>query len=454
MSRPVGSKNKPKPVVNTDGYLEAFSGVGTNRDRSSYARPKGARLLDQNTLQDLYIGDGFGRKIVDSVAEEMTRSGIELQDLDDEAMTEYVESRLDELDAMRHFNDAVRWSRLFGGSIMIFGLNDGGTLDTPLNPDGVRDVEFLRVYDRYQATIERRVTDPQSMDYGKPEMWLITSHVGGNPYQVHHSRVWQFDGDSVPDLMRHANQGWGASSLQSCYDQLIRLGMGHQNVSSVLERSQQAVHKISELASTLRGPGGEQMIQKRMDIVDMVRGFLNTVAIDMNDEYTVQSTSMAGYPEVIDRFAEALSAVSGIPVSILMGRSQGGLSGTDQNIMESWHARIGSMWNDILRKPQDKLISWIIGAKVGVVPDYKLCMRPLSVMSDKEQAEVNKMNADAYKLRSDADVAYTNLGAITPDEVRGTLSEEYEFATETLTQEEIDYARGVVEPDPVVPAQE
>ncbi len=448
MSRPVGSKNKPKAIV-TDGYLEAFSGVGTNRDRSSYARAKSARLLDQNTLQDLYIGDGFGRKIVDSVAEEMTRSGIELQDLDDEAMAEYVESRMDELDAMRQFNDAVRWSRLFGGSIMIFGLNDGGMLDTPLNPEGVRDVEFLRVYDRYQATIQTRVMDPQSIDYGKPEMWLISSHMGGNPYSVHHSRVWQFDGDSVPDLMRQTNQGWGASTLQACYDQLIRLGMGHQNVSSVLERSQQAVHKIGQLAETLRAPGGDQMIQKRMDIVDMVRGYMNTVAIDVNDDYTIQSTSMAGYPEVIDRFAEALSAVSGIPVSILMGRSQGGISGTDQNIMESWHARIGSMWNDILRKPQDKLISWIIGAKRGDVPDYKLCMKPLSVMSDKEQAEVNKMNADAFKLRSEADVAYVNLGSIMIDEVRDTLKEEYEFIKETLTQAEIDYARGVVEPEQV-----
>jgi len=429
MSRPVGSKNKPKaPTITTDGYLEAFSGAGTNRDRSSYARPRSARLLDQNTLQNLYIGDGFGRKIVDSVAEEMTRSGIELQDLDDESIVEYVESRLDELDAMRHFNDAVRWSRLFGGSVMIFGLNDGGMLDTPLNPEGVRDVEFLRVYDRYQATIQNRVMDPQSIDYGKPEMWLISSHMGGNPYRVHHSRLWQFDGDSVPDLMRETNQGWGASALQSCYDQLIRLGMGHQNVSSVLERSQQAVHKISELAATLRGPGGEQMIQKRMDIVDMVRGYLNTVAIDINDEYTIQSTSMAGYPEVIDRFAEALSAVSGIPVSILMGRSQGGLSGTDKNVMESWHARIGSMWNDILRKPQDKLISWIIGAKRGDVPDYKLCMRPLSVMSDKEQAEVNKMNADAFKFRSEADSAYIDRGVLDVDEVRDTLTEEYQIA--------------------------
>lgn len=450
MSRPVGSKNKPKPVIVSDGYAEAFTGAGTNRDRSSYTRAKAARLLDQMTLQDLYIGDGMARKIVDVVAEEMTRSGIEIQDLDDDAMRKYVESRMDELDAMRHFNDAVRWSRLFGGAVMIFGLDDGGTLDTPLNPHGVRNVEFLRVYDRHQATIQSRVMDIMSFDYGKPEMWQISPPFGGMPYIVHNSRIHMFDGDSIPDMMRNSNQGWGASSLQACYDQLIRLGMSHQWVNMALERSQQAVHKIPNMGQTLRGPGGEQMIRQRVDVVDMVRGILNTIVIDGDEEYTVQSATMTGYPDILDRFAEVLSAVSGIPVTVLMGRSQGGLSATDKSSLDNWYARVGSLWNDILRKPQDKLITYLISAKTGNIPEYKLCMKPLSIMSDKEEAEVNKLNADSFKLKSDADIAYINVGAITPDEVRGTLEEEYEFKVETLSQEEIDYARGVVEDKPAV----
>ncbi len=453
MSRPVGSKNKPKSII-TDGYMEAFTGAGTNFDRSSHARSKAAYLLDRVTLQDLYIGDGMARKIVDVVAEEMTRSGLELHELEDDDMLKFVESRLDELDAMRHFNDAVRWSRLFGGSVMIFGLNDGGSLDTPLNPEGVRNVEFLRVYDRHQATIQTRVNDPQSIDYGKPDMWQISPTTGGMPYMVHNSRIHMFDGDSIPDQMRHSNQGWGASALQSCYDQLIRLGMSHQWVNMALERSQQAVHKIPNLGSVLAAPGGTNIVQARVNVVDMVRGIMNTVVVASEEDYTVQSVSMTGYPEILDRFAEVLSACSGIPVTVLMGRSQGGLSATDKSSLDNWYARIESLWNDILRKPQDRLITYLIGAKVGEVADYTLRMKPLSVMSDKEQAEVNKMNADAFKLRSEADIAYINVGSVTMDEVRGTLSEEYEFSTETLTQAEIDYARGVVEAEPVAPIVE
>jgi phage-related protein (TIGR01555 family) len=310
---------------------------------------------------------------------------------------------------------------------MIFGRNDGGTLDVPLNPQGIKAVDFLRVYDRWQATIQTRVTDPMSEQYGKPEMWLISPVNGGMPYKVHNSRLWVFDGDRIPDHDRAANQGWGASALQACQDQLKRLGMGHQWTLAILERAQQAVHKIPRLAQTLQAPGGEKMIQKRVDVVDMVRGILNTIVVDGDESYDVTTATLTGYTDVLDRFAEAVSAVTSIPVSILMGRSQGGLSNTDKATMDAWYARIESMWNDILRKPQDKLVQYIMIAKNGEAPDYKLCMRPLSVLSATEQAEVDYKQAQAFKARAEGEIALITANVLDPLEVRENYSEDYEL---------------------------
>jgi phage-related protein (TIGR01555 family) len=424
MSRPVGSKNKAS-IIKEDGYAESFTGAGTNRDRSSFVRAKAAYILQQQELTDLYISDGFARKIVDSVAEEMTRAGIDLEDMEDDTLEDAIESRLDELDALKHFNDSIRWSRLYGGAVCIYGLNDGGTLDAPLNPEGIKSVEFLRVYDRYQATIQTRNTDPTSIDYGKPEMWLISPVVGGSPYQVHNSRLWVFDGEAIPELLRQANLGWGASSLQSCADQLKRVGMGHQYAMMLLERSQQAVHKIPGLANTLRQPGGDAMIQKRVDVVDYVRGVLNTIVIDGEEDYTVTTQPMTGVPDVLDRMAEALSATSNIPVSVLMGKSMGGLANSEKSSMDNWHARIASDQNDILRKPLDLLVTYIIRSLTQDDVEYKLCFKPLVVMSDKEEAEVDKLKADTKKIKSDADVAYIVNGVIDPTEVRKEVGEEY-----------------------------
>ena len=424
MGRPAGSKNKTKAVT-TDGYMEAFSGVGTKRDRSSFVRSKSVYILGQQELTDMYVGDGFARKIVDCVAEEMTRAGVDFEDMEDEELEDAIESRLDELDALKHFNDAIRWSRLFGGAVMIFGLNDGGTLEVPLNPEGIKSVEFLRVYDRYQATIHTRNNDPMSVGYGKPEMWQISPVTGGMPYLVHNSRLWMFDGESIPDLMRQANEGWGASSLQHCVEQLKRLGMGHQYAMMLLERSQQAVHKIPNLANTLRQPGGEAMIQKRVDVVDYVRGVLNTIVIDGEEDYTVTTQPMTGVPDVIDRFAESLSAVSSIPVSILTGKTSGGLANNDKGSLDKWHARIESDQNDILRKPLDLLVTYIIRTLKGQDVEYKLCFNPLVVMSEKEEAEIDKLKADARKVQADADVLYITNAVVDNNEVRAERGEEY-----------------------------
>lgn len=431
MGRPKGSLNKPKEstttVVNVDGWMEAFTGTGTNRDRNSYAKIARAHVLQQQECSLLYLGDGFARKIVDVPAEEMTRSGIRLDDLDDDDLAEFVEARFDDLDAMRHFNDAIAWSRLHGGALMIFGLNDGGTLDVPLNPQGIKSVEFLRVYDRWQADVRAKVMDPNSPDYGKPELWNINPVDGSAPYVVHNSRVWRFDGDRIPDRERATNLGWGCSVLQACQDQLKRLGMSHQWTSMILERAQQAVHKIPMLANTLSSPGGEANVRKRVDVVDMVRGILNTIIVDAQEDYQVNTASMTGFSDILDRYAEALSAVACIPVFVLMGRAQGGLSATDKASQDAWYSRVESMWNDELRKPQDRLVQYIMLAERGEAPDYKLCMAPLSVMSATEQAEVDYKNAQAFKARAEGEVALITANILDPLEVRKTYSEDYEL---------------------------
>ena len=439
MGRPAGSRNKAKVTI--DGYANALVGTGTSRDSASYTVSKAAYLLGQGELTDMYVGDGFARKIVDCVAEEMTRAGIDIEDIEDNDLENAIESRLDELDALHHFNDAIRWSRLYGGAIVIFGLNDGGTLDVPLNPEGIKSVEFLRVYDRYQATIQTRNNDPMSVDYGKPEMWLISPNTGGSPYQVHNSRLWMFDGEAIPDLSRQANLGWGASSLQQCADQLKRFGMGHQYAMMLLERSQQAVHKIPGLANTLRQPGGEEMIKKRVDVVDYVRGVLNTIVIDGEESYDVTTQPMNGVPDVLDRMAEALSAVCGIPASILLGKQSTGLAGSDKGSLDTYHASIEAYQNDILRKPLDLLITYIIRAMKGEDVEYKLCFKPLTVLSDKEQAEVDKLEADAKKVQADADVAYITAQVIDPNEVRAERGEEYNIVPGSeLVIEEVEPA--------------
>lgn len=420
MARTVGSKNKPKPqIVTTDGYAQAFSGAGTRKDRTTFTSIKGAYLLGEGELTDLYIGDGFAKTIVDVPAEECVTAGVSFEDMDD-GLEQKVLTRYEELNVMKHAADAFRWSRLYGGSVWVLGLNDGGAFDVPFNPDGLKQLEFIRVYNRFQAIVQTRVMDPMSKDFGEPETWQIIPYNTGAPYIVHNSRVKVFDGEACPARMREANLQWGLSSLQGCMDQLKRLGMSHLWANMLLERAQQAVHGIPNLAQTLMQPGGDAMVQKRVDVVDMVRGTLNTVVIDANETYTIASPGVGpGVVDLLNVYAEALAGVSRIPVFILMTKSASGLQGSSESNMQAWNSQVKSWQKDVLHDPLDwitQLICMEINGTDG--GDYKLCFNPIYVPSAKEVAETEKLQAETRKTDMETRTGYVGVSVIDQNEVR------------------------------------
>ena len=420
MARTLGSKNKPKPqIVNTDGYAQAFSGAGTRKDRTTFTTIKGAYLLGEGELTDLYIGDGFAKTIVDVPAEQCVSAGVDFEGMD-EALKEKVLARYEELNVMKHAADAYRWARLYGGSVWVLGLNDGGTLDVPFQEGNLKEVEFIRVYNRFQAIVQTRVMDPMSKDFGEPETWQIIPYNTGAPYIVHNSRVKVFDGEACPARMREANLQWGLSSLQGCMDQLKRLGMSHLWANMLLERAQQAVHGIPNLAATLMQPGGDAMVQKRVDVVDMVRGTLNTVIIDANETYTIASPGVGpGVVDLLNVYAEALAGVSRIPVYILMEKSASGLNGSSESNSEGWDSQVKAWQKDNLHEPLDwitQLLCFEVNGTDG--GDYKLCFNPIYVPSAKEVAETEQIQANTDKLKMETRMGYLAESVIDQNEVR------------------------------------
>jgi uncharacterized protein len=432
MTNPTGRPRgrPPKTIVKVDGYSNAFSGSGSRADRSVFTRIHQAVHIDQNTAANIYMGSGLGRRIADLPAMEMTRAGVDFENMD-EKVEDAVLAKFDDLAVMHHFADGLRWADVFGGSVIVMGINDGGQLDQPLNESGIKSVEFLRVYDRYQTSVKQRYADPMNPGYGKVELWMISPHTGGQPYMVHESRVLILDGDPVPDLQRSNNDGWGASKYQSVHESLMRFKTSHQWANSLLERAQQAVHSIPELANILRSVGGEASIQKRVDVVDMVRGMLNTIVIDGQETYELKSTSFSGVHEIMDRLAEALASDLGWPMYLLVGRSPGGLSATGGTNEEAWLAKLQATQNDKMRSPLNRLVQIILLSISGDTGgDWELCFNPLKVPSEKEEAEIEKLEAETKKAKADTAVALVGIGALDPREVRAKIAEDYDIIGE------------------------
>ena len=87
MTKPTGNpRGRPRKdaVARNDGaYENVFLAVGTRQDRSAFTRAVTTRSLSEPELTSLYASDGFARRIVDMQAEEVTRAGFEIEELDE-----------------------------------------------------------------------------------------------------------------------------------------------------------------------------------------------------------------------------------------------------------------------------------------------------------------------------------------------------------------------------------
>lgn len=400
--------------IKQDGaYENAFLGVGNTTDRSAYTKAGNSPLLMQGELERLYQNDGFARRIVDLPAQEMIRAGYEIEGVDED---EDVRAALENIGASAKIGEALAWAGLFGGSMIVMLVNDGGEFTDPLNLERVKSVEQLRVYDRHQVTRQQRYDDPSDMRFGKPKTWMI-SPTTGTPYEVHETRCLVFDGARVPSRVREENDGWGGPRLQFAYEQMTRFGMSQYWANALLERAQQAVHGIPELTNLLRSKDGESLIKKRIALVDMARSINNTVVIDSNESYDLKSTSLAGVADLIDRFALALSAVTGIPESLLFGRQKSGLSTSGGADLENWYASIAQQQNTVLLEPLDRLVTVQLYAMGRYVDEYLIKFKPLFVPTSKEIADTRKVRAETAKI-------YTDMQALDGSEVRKALGDE------------------------------
>lgn len=390
-----------------DSYQNVFLNIGNPGDSTSRTFTKNYRLLNRRALNNIFMGDGIGRRIVEVIPQEMLRAGFTLdgQGID---MPE-IESRWDELRITPKLNDALCWSRLYGGGAVVAGVNDGGSFEDELLL-GAGELEFIRVYDRFALQPEVKDLIPESATFGEVLMWRVQPQFSTDSYLVHASRVFILDGKLVPDDVRQANDGWGASCLQGVVDALKDFGISHQLATSLLNRKQQGVWKAAQLSTLCSDDEGEAAVRRRLALVDRAAGVNNTIAVDSEtEEYQILTGDLGGVVDVIDRKMTVISTVTGIHQSILTGENVGGLNASQNTALESFNKMIGQAQKDEL-KP---LIEWLC-TFLTQSQEWTVKFNPLSVPSDVQLADIMQKQASA-------DSAYQASGDISQSEMRNTL---------------------------------
>ncbi|QJT70530.1 UNVERIFIED_ASMBLY: putative portal protein [Shigella phage 2019SD1] len=408
-------------IVKADGYNEIFKGENC---KSRVEQPFYMQSMPYKTLADFYEKDGTAKGLLTA----------------DEAA---FRSLWDEKRLNAKIIDALCWSRLFGGSAIIALVQDGRALKSPVKPGAM--LEDVRVYDRYQIRVEARETNPRKVRYGEPVLYTVTP-------------------------------------VETCRNTgTLHASLHYRWATQLLRRKQQAVWKAKGLADLCDDEEGVSAARLRLAQVDDEGGVGKAIGIDAEDEeYDVLNSDISGVDSFLKRkwialfpfqvfmksssksrivkadgyneifkgencksrveqpfymqsmpyktladfyekdgtakglLTDRIVSLSGIHEIILKNKNVGGVSASQNTALETFYKLIERKRVEDYKPILEFLLPFIISEQ-----EWSIEFSPLSVPSDKDQAEILNKNIDSISKAIDGqfldvEEARDTLRAIAP----------------------------------------
>ena len=430
-----------------DGYMNMLTKVGTMQDNSTAWSYASDPFTSDMKLSQLYIGNGLFAKIIDRPAEDAIAKGLDLSDLGED-LEKKVFARLDKL----RFNETVitaeKWSRLYGGAIVVALANDGRGLDEPLDWDQVTSVEEL-------IPFERPLIQPDTMEYsyfddlnrkdrerrfGDPAFYDVYSQNGS--FRVHYSRCLIFRNGRLPEsansvIYRH----WGIPVYMKVREALRETISSHHDGTKLLERSVLGVYKMKNLSQLLATDEGENKVIQRLQVIDMARNIINSMAIDNDGEdYQYINASMSGASDIIDRTCNMLSAVTDIPQTILFGKDPAGEDATGDNDRDNYFQLLNRIQTNSYHDAAAKVVKLVLkeivaeGVAEGDIPEYEVRFNPMKQLSEEEQANIDSIKAGTAQTKAATAQVYVDMQALDPSEVRKGLADLNDYQIQGIVE--------------------
>lgn len=451
---------KSRKVNRSDGWKNAITGLGTNKDvrtGSVYVRDK---KIGDNQLTAIWRANGFGRRVIDVIPDDVFRNWFKVTN--DEG--DKVKQKLEELRAQPKLKRAAKLARCYGGAIVLMGINDGGKLEDPVNPDKIKSVDFLLTFDRREVTIQTTDVerDIMSGNFGQPRIYEIIPRFGsatipnttpgvaantaganigpGGRFRVHSSRVIRFDGAEIGWREYEQNAYWMDSVLEFVYEHIRQLGAVYDSSEFIVNDFVQTTIKIKNLLEMIAG-GQDALLKQRLNYLDMSRSVANSILLDAEEEYVKHASSVAGLHQLLDKFMVALSAVTGIPVTRLFGRAPAGLNATGEGDLTNYYDDIRSAQANDYGPRIEPLVSYIWASQGFTEPDaWSLKWNQLHIPTPEEEGQ-------QYKATAEGDTLYINAQVLDPEFVarKRFVGDHFEYEPISMTQEEFDEMNGAME---------
>lgn len=406
--------------MRADSVSSASTGLGIRgEDKAADAVPTPTWWLTTRQAEDLYTTDPIIRRVVDAIPSDALAPGWRTSESADGGGQDITQDLDDRLNLQRKMIELGHLSRLHGGAHLLVACRGVTDLAVPL-PPGPHEIIQVVPLCAIEATVSGMyVTDMTSPQFSRPEYYTITlarPGMGGSPTmprdgepgerytigRVHWTHLVYMPGIDLPPTVTPPLLSYAMSVPQIYWDAVRDLSLARRAAALGAMEQSMPVLELPDGQTELASDDNDDPGRAYGAIIrawTMGRSVNRANILTSGAKLSKLEAPMTGLAAILDALYAVVLAAEGIPATILLGVSPGGMSTDDASGWRTY-SRLLHQWRmsrvtPVLSRLYE--IAYGEGHRTIVYP-------PLDLPTEREQAETSRILADRDKVLIEAGI--------------------------------------------------
>lgn len=371
------------------------------------------------------------RKMVGTLAEEMTRKWVKLKSVGDEDKSDRVQKLYEAMDRFKlkdRFREATEHDGYFGGGQIYIDVQTVKNISAWTDDVELQSKLFLSEKKIKRGSLKGftviepvwtypgvyNTDNPMSSDFYKPTEWFVMGKT------VNASRMIDFVSRQVPDLLKAAYNFRGLSLTQIAEPYVNNWLRTRDSISDLIHSFSIPVIGTN-MATILQGGAADTLIA-RLEMFNQCRDNRGAFAKDNNTTQpeTVEfvTTPLSGLDALQAQAFEQLCVPSSQPLVKYAGITPSGLNASSEGEIRVFYDYIHALQQILFKDNLKRALDIIQLSEFGDIDqEITFEFEPLYEMSEKDKAEIRKIDADT-------DAVYVANSVLAGDEVRQKLADD------------------------------
>lgn len=386
--------SKVKNAIRSNGLSDAImgftpGGIGTPLTQLDTLFKNNRWYLVSNMRQvesEAYVEHGIIQTIVDVPVDDAFRGGVDI--LSKQLSAEQIEELSTYIDRenilMGAIGQAKKWERLFGGAgVVILTDQDPATpLDlNAIQPDTPVDFRACDMWELYWDLQNSQGFDP-TLQQQKSEFYSFYG------IKLHHSRVIKMPGKQAPSFVQPRLRGWGTSVMEVLINSLNQYLKSNNLAFEVLDEFKLDIYKIKGFSETMLSGDGTAMVQKRIQLANLQKNYLNSLSMDADDDYIQKQLSFTGLADMMKEIRIQIACDLRMPLTKIFGLSASGFNSGEDDI-EVYNGMVEGQVRSRAKYDILRVLEVCCQKLFGMIPDdLNVEFQPLRILSSVDEETV------------------------------------------------------------------